>query len=1853
MKRAILIGLFICFQWSLCRAQIEIGTGTATQRNPLGSYYGYERSSALYTAEEITMPGIILNLAWYAEVGGKGARPLKVYLKETADSELTATNWETQIDGAVLVYEDSIEPVEGWNTLVLTTPFWYTGSANNLVVLVEANFGNGGNGAGANGNEIRYSVFPNKHLYFNRDYSVPTVNGTLSSYRPNLRIHIIPADNCVFPLLIQHGEETVNSIKFTWRHFGESPAWGTEYYLSTSPDVPDDNSEVTGSLAAGITEVVIDELIEGVRYYIWFRSRCSATEYSDWTDGQFFYTLRTGQIGIGEHATNSLPIQSDNSYTYSQQIYSASEVTAALGTYNYIKKIKFYFSTSGATDSYKDWKIFMGNTAQSNFAGTAATNWISTAGLTSVFDGVVSFPTNPEGDWMEIDLAEPFLWNGTSNIVVAVHEYTPGNESGARFRIMETGDDYRGMLYRTSSVSYNPNPDDPPTAIARFKYVPQIVLSAEPVPGCVGVTSYSSDEITVNAAKLLWTNLQESLVATDYFVGNSLDQWPADTTEPTGTVAIPVNEVVLQDLASDTEYYVWFRNQCTPTENSGWSGVPLRFKTLIRGFIGQGEATNSYLPLYSLFSLNYTQQIYLKEELRRAFGTSSESMITQLQFHFDSANSTDNYKDWKIFIGNTTVGEYEAVTSSDWISVETMQEVFDGEVTFPNPTNNWMAIPLTEPFAWDGNSNIVVAVQEYTPGYTSGATFRKMDTPTAYRALSFYSDYESPDVNDPPTPKGRYKYVPQIIFSVGEIEVPDCLKPIYVGVYNVDKHSATIRWTAPIHTPTQGYEFEIRTSGEAGSGPEGRLELGAVNNSTLTLNFTELADDTEYFVYIRSKCTLTSYSGWTRATTFVTRCEYPDFITRDAELCGQGIATLEAWITGATGVIKWYDVPSGGRVLGEGLTFTTPIITRTKSYWAQGLSGSCLSDRQKVDVVVTPGPFFALSDANMNICEGDTSALVTVISDLEAYDSYTWSPDIGVEGNPQSGWTFSPTVNTTYELKAKQNSGKRCEAVRKLNVTVRPRPQLEVSPEGDNTVVCKGDIHAFNVSYNQRRFVEVGRDATTNTETENNSAFINRWSSGKSQLLFTAEELTQAGLVAGWIKSIAFSIQSLGSGALNRDYMVRIATTELTEFLNVEVEIPDFVTVYGPSDYTHTSSGWQEIEFENPFDWDGTSNIIVEISSLGANLLYNAKTRHSVTPTNTLRFQYGTYGTPTLSNKRYNVKFKAGEDYAVTWEPVENLYIDQAATMPYWADFNARYVYYKGQTEGTENLQLHVISENGCERLISHQIRTVLITDAVVEDQVFCAPVRVSDLAVSGQEGAVFKWYRRKFGGEPLSPDAELRTADYYVAQVIGDCVSDNRMLAHITVYSKPVAPVCSTRIVCHSGMLSDLEVIYDAQHNTLKWYDANFDEITGDIALQTGNYYVSQSNSTCESDRVPVVIEVNPIPVTPTAEATQQFCGEARVSSIAMALLEGATPQWYSSAVATTPLSLDAYLTSGTYYGAQRLRGCESNRVAVAVLVQRAVAVPVVENQSFCNRTVTIVDLEAATLPDGQWNWYNTAVGGAVLSPDHAVGSGTYYVARQLGDCESARKPVIVNLVSNRLAPQAVAQSFCGAATVADLEAFTATGMTVNWYQQSEGGRVLTEETLLQTGTYYVSQTIYHCESPRRPVAVVVNPIPATPTGDAVQKFETINPIVGDLRLDQEDLWWFSSEEDALNNIRRLAENTPLNDNYVYYATVRSPDNCFSLPFAVQVVITMGITDYDATKLEYHPNPVKDVLTISSKEIVSRVEVYALTGQQILTVEPATQLVLVDMSQLANATYLVKIYTETGGIQAIKIVKR
>ncbi|RYF68174.1 MAG: fibronectin type III domain-containing protein, partial [Cytophagaceae bacterium] len=104
------------------------------------------------------------------------------------------------------------------------------------------------------------------------------------------------------------------------------------------------------------------------------------------------------------------------------------------------------------------------------------------------------------------------------------------------------------------------------------------------------------------------------------------------------------------------------------------------------------------------------------------------------------------------------------------------------------------------------------------------------------------------------------------------LRVP-CITPTNVNVTTIATDSATLNWTASTTGGTSaGFEYEVRTSGAAGSGATGLATTGSVAAGITTAAVSGLTPATAYTVYVRSNCSIYGYSNWTSGVSFTTAC---------------------------------------------------------------------------------------------------------------------------------------------------------------------------------------------------------------------------------------------------------------------------------------------------------------------------------------------------------------------------------------------------------------------------------------------------------------------------------------------------------------------------------------------------------------------------------------------------------------------------------------------------------------------------------------------------------------------------------------------------------------------------------------------------------------------------------------------------------------------------------------------------------------------------------------------------------------------------------------------------------------------
>ncbi|MFY7885032.1 MAG: beta strand repeat-containing protein, partial [Dolichospermum sp.] len=256
-------------------------------------------------------------------------------------------------------------------------------------------------------------------------------------------------------------------------------------------------------------------------------------------------------------------------------------------------------------------------------------------------------------------------------------------------------------------------------------------------------------------------------------------------------------------------------------------------------------------------------------------------------------------------------------------------------------------------------------------------------------------------------------------------------------------------------------------------------------------------------------------------------------------------------------------------------------------------------------------------------------------------------------GNTYTGTMIAPTTGNatvTWSISATNSIGL-TSVFNGTSYADEPTTGVTATATASVNPICSGNSTSLSMSVSRPGSITLGTGTALTGATTQPTAFCNRWPSYRMQTIYTAADLTSSGLSAGNISAMAFNITTLGDGATNANFTVRIGTTSQSTFATTAWLTPTYTTVFPAATYTHTASGWQTINFSTPYSWDGISNLIIDIQYDGANATNNSITYFTATTGNTV-LHSDTSGkaaaTGVLSTTRLNVQFTGNVAPSVT-----------------------------------------------------------------------------------------------------------------------------------------------------------------------------------------------------------------------------------------------------------------------------------------------------------------------------------------------------------------------------------------------------------------------------------------------------------------------------------------------------------------------------------------------------------------------------------------------------------------------------
>ncbi len=166
-----------------------------------------------------------------------------------------------------------------------------------------------------------------------------------------------------------------------------------------------------------------------------------------------FTTGRSNMIsvGSGDNTNTNLPIDYNYKKSYSQSIYLNSEMDISERD---IEEISYYLTEESYFIGANQWEIYMGLTDKTEFADNE--DWLlASQGLVQVAN--VTMSDSLEAGWFNIELTNPFAYDGTSNLIVGVLEYNAETSSDIsnHFYTADTGHN-RSLIFGHDTININP-----------------------------------------------------------------------------------------------------------------------------------------------------------------------------------------------------------------------------------------------------------------------------------------------------------------------------------------------------------------------------------------------------------------------------------------------------------------------------------------------------------------------------------------------------------------------------------------------------------------------------------------------------------------------------------------------------------------------------------------------------------------------------------------------------------------------------------------------------------------------------------------------------------------------------------------------------------------------------------------------------------------------------------------------------------------------------------------------------------------------------------------------------------------------------------------------------------------------------------------------------------------------------------------------------------------------------------------------------------------------------------------------------------------------------------------------------
>ena len=717
--------------------------------------------------------------------------------------------------------------------------------------------------------------------------------------------------------------------------------------------------------------------------------------------------VTTVEIGDGTTAGYNTPIGTYYNYSITEQLYTAAEI----GTAGTISSISFNYANSAAKDFPIE--VYMQNVDAEDLS-----TGISLAEAELVFNGTLSVT---EAGWVTIDLDTPFVFDGSSNLLIGVNKgyvywfsgstwYYTAVDNMARYTQSDSAGPYDTSTVPGYATTNRPNiriaitpasgpicsrPDalevfdvDDPAHQFSFGIVGgsglfNIELKEGDGEFALVEENYEDDFVTLTGlTQLTAYQVRVQSVCDD----GGLSGWRILSFTTTEACPAPT-ELTIDEETSTSATLSWRENGTAsswqidlngqiitaPTNPFTVTLVPETVYTAkVRAYcdeIDQSAWSNS-VNLYPTNKLVVGEAettssylptyIFYKQSLSQQIYTPAElgnDAAAFLSVDFYCTQDNTYERQFDIYMVSTAKSSFENTT--DWITVTASDLVYSGTVTL---TQGWNSFVFDTPFVYDGMSNVALIVDAGATNYQSGPAFYVYSTENEEtQSIRVYSDGTDYD------PFAPTAYTGTLMSEKNHIRIltgepPTCIRPSAFTASEVTNHTAKLTWDS------EATSWELMVN-----------QNEPITVTTKSYTLTGLAPETTYTVMVRANCGDGDVSDWS-TTTFTTEIACP--VPTDLEVSNiTPVSAKIGWNSNNDNFELWYRVKPEGAV---------------------GFEDGTLGDWTTIDADDDGSAWFVWTSSEMVVGHNGSTYVATSASYANAAltpDNYLVSPQITLGGS--------------------------------------------------------------------------------------------------------------------------------------------------------------------------------------------------------------------------------------------------------------------------------------------------------------------------------------------------------------------------------------------------------------------------------------------------------------------------------------------------------------------------------------------------------------------------------------------------------------------------------------------------------------------------------------------------------------------------------------------------------------------------------------------------------------------------------------------------------------------------------------